>query len=961
MTARILVVEDNPTSLAVARLALEAEGHRVFAAPDGAVALAYMEREAPDLVLMDLLLPDTDGVTLSRRLRAMTGGRNLPIIAFSGFLGSLWGAAELDDVFTAFLVKPIEPSELVERVQSLLPPSREGATPAGSSHRLLLVDDDPTQLKLLAMRLRGLGFAVTTATDGAAALAAARVDLPDAIVCDVLMPVLDGFGLAMEARRDPRLAAIPIVLLTSSYIEESDRELARRAGADQFAIRTPDLEDAIAALREALRCPRPPVPAGSPERLQMDHARSVARQLDRQLARTTELARRTALQAAQLTLFRAVHEGLQTAGDIRPALQSVLGTCLDAAGLSRGALFLMAPDGRIELSYAESFGPDAAVGLEQLFGHPEVLRQAVESGDVLAIPSTVMAEGVTDELLARLGARSALLVSLTWAEERLGALLLGSQSEELLNPESVEFARTLGSQCAQAVQLMSLFTRLMRSEERYRRIVESTREGVWMIDAEDRVAFANRRMGELLGVPPNELVGRPVLDFTWPEDSESFRENLDQLRRGISQAREQKLRCPDGATLHVRLAADPIRDERGHYVGGLALVSDLTELKNAHAQLMASDRMASIGMLAAGVGHEINNPLTAVIGFLQLANTKVTSMLRDGGPYADLERIRDDLGEALAGGLRVAQIVRDLKIFSRHHEEPPGPVDIHAVLDSSLRMAWNEIRHRARLHKEYGDVPPVLGNESRLGQVFLNLVVNAFQAIPEGRADENEIRVRTAHDGSERVRVEVADTGCGIPPQILDRLFTPFVTTKPAGMGTGLGLSICQRIVSDLGGEIRVESRVGHGTVFRVFLPVAPGILEAAPEELAEAAVPPRRGRILVIDDEDAIGGMVRKALGGEHDVQTAATGAVALERIAAGERFDVILCDLMMPVMTGTDFYAALRRIAPAQLDRLVFMTGGVFTPQARAFIERLPAPVLEKPFDVVRLCDLVAERLRR
>ncbi len=192
--------------------------------------------------------------------------------------------------------------------------------------------------------------------------------------------------------------------------------------------------------------------------------------------------------------------------------------------------------------------------------------------------------------------------------------------------------------------------------------------------------------------------------------------------------------------------------------------------------------------------------------------------------------------QAREAARRVRQIVRDLRIFSRSEVDATGPVDLTAVLESTLRMAWNEIRHRARLVKDFEAVPAVEGNESRLGQVFLNLIVNAAQAIPEGRAESNQIRVRLAQAQSGQVEVAITDTGPGIPPEVLQRLFTPFFTTKPPGVGTGLGLSICHKIITSIGGSIEVDTEVGRGTTFRV-------LLRPALRHPSRPRGPPRPGR----------------------------------------------------------------------------------------------------------------------
>jgi signal transduction histidine kinase len=384
------------------------------------------------------------------------------------------------------------------------------------------------------------------------------------------------------------------------------------------------------------------------------------------------------------------------------------------------------------------------------------------------------------------------------------------------------------------------------------------------------------------------------------------------------------------------------------------------ERKRMQEQLTISDRMVSMGTLAAGVAHEINNPLASVMANLDLVMRGMTDLTKRIGGSPELEELGDELHDAREGAERIRNIVRDLKIFSRSEEDPKGAVDVQPVMESTLRMAWNEIRHRARLVRRYGQVPLVEASESRLGQVFLNLVVNAAQAIPEGKSDSNEIRIATSCNMRGEVVVEVGDTGPGMSREILEKLFQPFFTTKPVGVGTGLGLSICYRIVSDLGGQILVSSQVGKGTVFQVVLPPAGEKATVVKPPVVVPRASPKRGKILVIDDEPMLVKVVQRTLASEHDVTGIQGAESALARITGGERFDVILCDLMMPQMTGMDFHGELMRVAPEQAERMVFLTGGAFTMRARTFLDLVPNQRVEKPFDATHLRALINDRIR-
>jgi CheY-like chemotaxis protein/two-component sensor histidine kinase len=350
------------------------------------------------------------------------------------------------------------------------------------------------------------------------------------------------------------------------------------------------------------------------------------------------------------------------------------------------------------------------------------------------------------------------------------------------------------------------------------------------------------------------------------------------------------------------------------------------------------------------VAHEINNPLAAVMTNLELAEQTLTGLEAAATP-TQVTRLRDVLGDACEGAERVRQIVKDLKIFSRSEEEDRRcAVDVERVVESSLRMAWNETRHRARIVKNYAKVPKVAANESRLGQVFLNLLVNAAQALPPGRADNNQIEIAITLDVSGQVAVEVSDTGSGMPPEVVKKLFTPFFTTKQSGQGTGLGLSICQRIVTELGGSLEVRSEIGRGTTFRVLLPASRETSTA--DSPVQSVIPAaKRGRILVIDDDVMICAAVQRALSPEHDVVVAMDARIGMEHIRGGEKFDAILCDLMMPVVTGMEFYSALAGFAEDQAERVVFFTGASFSEASREFLARVTNARIEKPFRIERL----------
>ncbi|HXA92912.1 MAG TPA: ATP-binding protein, partial [Steroidobacteraceae bacterium] len=378
--------------------------------------------------------------------------------------------------------------------------------------------------------------------------------------------------------------------------------------------------------------------------------------------------------------------------------------------------------------------------------------------------------------------------------------------------------------------------------------------------------------------------------------------------------------------------------------------------QHMQGQLARAERLASLGMLAAGVAHEVNNPLSFVLGNLELAEQDAAAMRGTAGAGVSemLKTFEQRLRDSRMGAERVRTIVRDLRVFSRVDEQPLHPVDVCAAIEASLTMAQNEIRHRARLVRDFAPVAKVMADEGRLSQVFVNLLINAAHAIPAGEAEKHEIRVVT-RPGAGVVTVEVHDTGAGIAPDVLPRIFDPFFTTKGVGAGTGLGLSVCHAIVTALGGRIELTSTLGQRTTVRVVLPEVSETGAEGTEAQPDAPRAGRRGSVLVIDDEPLIVRVVAAILTPEHDV-TCETGAeAALARLRAGERFDAIVCDLMMPQITGMDLYETLCEIAPAQAQVMLFLTGGAFTARASSFLERVSDAALEKPIDSKMLRDKV------
>jgi two-component system cell cycle sensor histidine kinase/response regulator CckA len=476
--------------------------------------------------------------------------------------------------------------------------------------------------------------------------------------------------------------------------------------------------------------------------------------------------------------------------------------------------------------------------------------------------------------------------------------------------------------------------------------------------------YVNRACVGLLALrTPDDLLGRDLIEIVHADDRPAVLAERRAVREtgDASARREVRWLRADGSEVTVEVAAQPFELDGRAVV--LLIARDLTERQRMQAQLVQADRMASVGALAAGVAHEINNPLAYVVANLGFLAESLPELARDaasGSPelVPRINALVHQLAAARQGAERVRVIARDLKTFARADDERRELLDVATVLASTLTMAENEIAHRARLVTDFAFAPRVVANEARLAQVLLNLVINAAQAIPEGAPDENEISARTYQDAAGRCIVEIADTGCGIAPDVVGKIFEPFFTMKPKGIGTGLGLSICHGIVTALGGEIVVESVVGRGSTFRVVLPAAgrDSLPMAAPSSM-RISIAPRRGRVLVVDDEAEIGTILRHALDENFDVVAVTSGREALRLLEQDEEWDVILCDLMMPGMGGADVYERATARSGALADRFVFMTGGAFGASAREFLARIPNERVEKPFNLRTVARVVGQ----
>jgi two-component system, cell cycle sensor histidine kinase and response regulator CckA len=497
-----------------------------------------------------------------------------------------------------------------------------------------------------------------------------------------------------------------------------------------------------------------------------------------------------------------------------------------------------------------------------------------------------------------------------------------------------------------ALHKHELELRLINRERWYSATLASIGDAVVATDPNQRITYMNRVAEKLTGWSFEQARGRALEDVMTlvDYDGKPVAQPMQQaLREGFAASLSSGTRLVPrvGAPVDVDDTASPVTDERDRVLGGVVVFKDVTERKRLEKRVAHAERLASLGTVAAGTAHEINNPLAVISANLSFVRDGLRKLEpASGSRSSDFAELHDALADAQSASDRVRRIIVDLKQFARQ-----DPTDVELV---------DLMTNHTEVVKSWGTSTYVEVNEGRLVQVFTNLLANAAQALPAGR-HTNLIELATLTDSRGRAVAEVRDNGSGIPQGLLERIFDPFFSTKPVGSGMGLGLSLCHTYISSMKGELTVESELGKGTVFRVALPAAHRV--PVPSQSASLVTEPSPAlRVLVVDDDEMVRRAVARALSPLR-VETARDGQAALDRLLADEHFDVVLCDVLMPGYSGLQLVETLKARAPRWLARLVMLTGGAYSPEANAYLESISLRVVTKPFDAGALRELVIQ----
>jgi two-component system NtrC family sensor kinase len=501
--------------------------------------------------------------------------------------------------------------------------------------------------------------------------------------------------------------------------------------------------------------------------------------------------------------------------------------------------------------------------------------------------------------------------------------------------------------------------RLRERDDLFRLLLENALDIITILNADGTIRYESPALSRILGYEPAELEGRSAFDYMPAEDAAKATALLQEVGRrpGATASLEFRFRHKDGSWRTLEAIGKNMLDHP-MLAGILVNSRDVTERKGIESELarqrearIQTDKLADMGTLLAGVAHELNNPLTVVTGYSMI----LRQALGDGPLGERVDKI------AVAAE-RCVRIVRNFLALARQYPPERQRVRLNQIVREAVELLAYPLRvDTVEIQLDLADdLPALWADPHQLHQVVVNLITNAHHAM-HGTTDARRLSIRTrSASGGSRLCLEVADTGPGIPPDVLERIFEPFFTTKPLGQGTGLGLPLCQGIVEGHGGTMHVESKPGEGATFLIELPVVSAPLGEPNDPPASALrlVPGRH--VLIVDDEPDVAGVLRDLLKaeGEH-VEAVSDGRAALEKLQAAE-YDLILCDVRMPRLDGPGVYRALEQSNPKLLRRFVFLTGDTLNPESREFVQQTGAPCISKPFDFDEAKRVIERALR-
>lgn len=658
-----------------------------------------------------------------------------------------------------------------------------------------------------------------------------------------------------------------------------------------------------------------------------------------------QLYERTRARLDELSTLHQVSVAATSTTELAEILDRIVGVLQQTLGFPYLALMLLdEQEQRLKVTASAGHSPEVMERVQPRMGEG-ITGWVASTGEPQNVPD-VSAD--PRYMVAIESVRSEVCVPLAVGNKVIGVLNVESSQPAAFSDDTVRFLSTLAGQVAVIIENARLFQRVAQSESDWEDTFNAITDGIAIYDAEYTVLRANPALASITGIHLEKLIGSrcfEIFSYCNGPDSASC-----SHRRAIQTGEPTSVEIEDpdlGKTLHI--FSFPIFDERGEATRTVHTIRDITGEKALRAQLLQTEKLAAIGQLVSGVAHELNNPLTSVMGYAQLLQAA------DVGP-----EIKEDLRTIYQEAQRSAKIIENLLTFARKETAEKRHTDINRVLRDTVELRAYQLKvDDVQLVCEFNEhLPWTTVAPHQLQQVFLNLINNAHQAVME-RPSQRRLAVRTETDG-QVIQLKVMDNGPGIPEEHIGKIFDPFFTTKDVGQGTGLGLSIAFGIVQEHGGRIWAESEPDEGTVFTVELPIVGHPTDAAARSTNTEAVEAYTGkRIMIIDDEEEILEVVCRILERMgHQVVAVDSAETALDHIES-EHYDLVICDVRMPGIGGQGFHRRVRASHPELAQRIVFTTGDTVSTTTRAFLENVGTPYLSKPFMIEDLQRAIEEVL--
>jgi PAS domain S-box-containing protein len=659
-------------------------------------------------------------------------------------------------------------------------------------------------------------------------------------------------------------------------------------------------------------------------------------------------------QLDRLVSLQEASKAILSTLDIDELLTLILQGLVDVSVLDRAAIFLVDEE-REELFFAHAVGTDPSYVEDvrsysvPLTKDTNILARVVQTGEPELVDD-VAASNINKEnpLIKRFQPEAFIALPLKVRGKVLG-VLVGDQEKsggKVISTEK-DFLISFSNQIAIAIHNANLYRKLEESERQYRELVENAHEGIWVVDENGLITFANQRLSAILGY--DEMLGRNINELV-PSDKKRVLLNLlVQNMRGLVAQEEIEMLCNDGKLVSAIISSVPVI-EGDRYKGSFAMVTDITDKKRMETKLLHQQKMESIGTMAGGIAHDFNNILTGVLGYASLLKHRLQE-------EPETQRFVEIIESS---SLRAADLVRQLLAFSRGTQpEDLKVVYPNRVIRETARLLESSVGKDVVLELDLNPhIPPIAANATQVQQAILNLCLNARDAMPNG----GKISISTAEvdlDGDlasayqdlaaepgKYICIRVADDGSGIPEENLDKIFDPFFTTKEVGKGSGLGLAMVYGIVQNARGYVQVQSEEEKGTEFNLFFRVASGKEQ---EPTLGQLKPGLEGNetILLVDDEPMVRDLGTEILRGYgYQVVEAADGVEALE-IFNHKRaeIDLVILDLLMPKLSGKETLERLRQL-DSTLKILICSGYGTREPESQLLAGDRQTPLVHKPF---------------